>query len=208
MMARILMLAFILGSSGAVHAAAAPPKPVQTPAPEYPKAEEDAGHGGRVVLKFTVSDAGAVENVEVATSTGFPALDEAALAAGRNWKFEPARDEAGKAVAGEKSLALSFKPPGTGGPVVPETCAQLNAQVAAYRAQNPQGALDKMDTFAATGGLIFLMSSSKPMDVRLAMMKSIKTVYPDIAARCEAKPEAKYMDAVGEAFLAAAKPDK
>jgi TonB family protein len=200
MSARSLILALALGVlCGAVYAAATPPKPIQTQAPEYPKEEEDAGHGGRVVLKFSVSETGAVENVEVATSTGFPKLDEAALAAARNWKFEPAKDEAGKAVAGERSMALSFKAPDPG-PVFPETCAELTAKVAAYRAQDPQGELGKMDAFSATTGLFFLKSASKPMEVRLAMVKDLNAMYPDVAARCAAKPDAKYMDIVLEAF--------
>src|SRR6185503_14543011 len=198
--ARSLILALALGMScNVVYAAATPPKPIETRAPEYPKEEEQAGHGGRVVLKFSVSDTGAIENVEVATSTGFPKLDEAALAAARTWKFEPAKDESGKAVAGERSMALSFKPPDPD-PVFPETCADLNAKVAEYRAQNPQGELGKMDAFSATTGLFFLKSASKPMEVRLAMVKDLNAMYPGVAATCEAKPQAKYLDVVFEAF--------
>lgn len=200
MSARSLILALALGMScNVVYAAATPPKPIETRAPEYPKEEEQAGHGGRVVLKFSVSDTGAIENVEVATSTGFPKLDEAALAAARTWKFEPAKDESGKAVAGERSMALSFKVPDTG-PVFPETCADLTAKVAEYRAQNPQGELGKMDAFSATTGLFFLKSASKPMEVRLAMVKDLNAMYPSVAATCEAKPQAKYLDVVFEAF--------
>ena len=193
----LLLLLLGIAASGLAYAAATPPKPLETPAPEYPKEEQDAGHGGRVVLKFKVTDTGAVESVEVATSTGFPKLDEAALAAGRNWKFQPAKDDADKPVAGEKSLALSFKPTGGGGKIA-ETCADLNAQVAAFRAQQPDGDVTKLDTFSATTGLVFMMSSSKPMDVRMAVVKSLPPVYAEVVKRCEAKPQANYFETVTE----------
>jgi len=188
---------FLMLAGGVVHAAATPPKAIETPAPEYPKEEEDAGHGGRVVLKFKVSETGAVESVEVATSTGYPKLDEAALAAGRNWKFQPAKDETGKAVAGEKSLALSFKPTGAGGKIA-DTCAELNSQVAAYKAAQPEGDITQIDTFAATTGMLFMATASQPAEARLAAVKRLQPVYVEVAARCATKPEAKYFDVVTE----------
>ncbi|HET7809366.1 MAG TPA: hypothetical protein VFL16_02215 [Steroidobacteraceae bacterium] len=75
---------------------------------------------------------------------------------------------------------------------------QLNGQAAACRAQDPRADPGGMETFPAAAGLIFLMSSSKPMDVRMDMMKGMKTMYPGIAVRCAAEPEAKCMGAVGE----------
>jgi len=199
MMARVLVVGLLgIGAAGVALAAATPPKAIETPAPQYPKEEEAAGHGGRVALKFKVTQTGTVESVEVVQSTGYPKLDEAALAAGRNWRFEPAKDDAGMPVAGEKTLALSFKV--QGGSRIADTCAELTSQVAAFRTQQPEGDLATMDTFAATTGMMFVTTSSKPMDQRLAIVKGLKEIYPDVAKRCEAKPEAKYMDVLTEAI--------
>jgi hypothetical protein len=86
------------------------------------------------------------------------------------------------------------------GSKIASTCTELTAQVAAFRTLQPEGDLATMDTFAATTGMIFLTTSSKPMEDRLAMVKGLKSIYPDVARRCEAKPEAKYMDVLTEAM--------
>jgi len=82
---------------------AAPPAPVQAtlprfdagyldnPKPPYPIVSRRMGEQGRVVLRVHVTPAGAAGEVQLATSSGSPRLDESALSTVRRWKFVPAR---------------------------------------------------------------------------------------------------------------------
>jgi periplasmic protein TonB len=60
--------------------------------PDYSYGERAMGHGGtgqfRLVLDLKT---GAVTNVTVIRSTGFPGLDRAAMAALRKWRWKPGR---------------------------------------------------------------------------------------------------------------------
>ena len=72
--------------------AIAPPRPgPRNPPPAYPVSARKAGQAGVVLLTVTVTANGTVSAIRVGKSSGFTALDEAALTAVRNWTFEPAR---------------------------------------------------------------------------------------------------------------------
>jgi len=82
--------------NGAVPVAA--PDPAERPAridfatcdrPAYPPAEVRAKHTGTVKLNFLVGVDGAVKKAEVGSSSGYPALDQAALAALSRCRFTP-----------------------------------------------------------------------------------------------------------------------
>lgn len=77
------------------------------PAPNYPSAARQARQQGTVTVDVEVSTAGLPLTVSLARSSGFPALDQAALAAVRRWEFEPART-AGVAVKGHVVVPLRF----------------------------------------------------------------------------------------------------
>ncbi len=64
---------------------------LNNPDPTYPLASRRIGEEGRVILRVLVSAVGRAEQVEIRTSSGSPRLDEAALAAVKRWRFEPAR---------------------------------------------------------------------------------------------------------------------
>ena len=78
------------------------------PAPAYPTAAKQARQQGTVTVDVEVSTAGLPTKVSLARSSGFPALDQAALAAVRRWRFEPART-AGVAVPGHVFVPLRFE---------------------------------------------------------------------------------------------------
>lgn len=83
--------------------AAAPPPPPPPPAPlvnakprgavqpEYPEIAQQNNWEGRVVVKAYINADGSVGEVQVAKSSGHSELDEAALAAVKRTKFEPAK---------------------------------------------------------------------------------------------------------------------
>lgn len=77
--------------------AVAPPAPassgVSTPAylyapePEYPQSAREEGQEGLVVLRILVSSAGRPAEIRIARSSGFRALDAAAIAGVKRWTF-------------------------------------------------------------------------------------------------------------------------
>lgn len=61
-----------------------------TPQPQYPRAALQRGYEGKVTVNFTVEPSGEITKVELAQSSGFNSLDEAALNVIRQrWRFAP-----------------------------------------------------------------------------------------------------------------------
>ena len=86
----------------------APPKPKRNIKPDYPKGARQRGEQGDVILEIRVNAEGTVDDVKVATSSGFAELDEAAVKAARAAKFSPARS-GHDPVASTARLKLQFK---------------------------------------------------------------------------------------------------
>ena len=61
----------------------------RNPPPLYPRLARRMGKQGVVLLEVFVSVSGMVEEVKVATGSGYEILDEAALDAVRGWRFAP-----------------------------------------------------------------------------------------------------------------------
>lgn len=66
------------------------------------------GWEGDAVLRAHIGPQGENEKVELIASTGFPVLDEAAMAAVRAWRFDPARQGADP-VSASLDLPVSFR---------------------------------------------------------------------------------------------------
>ena len=58
--------------------------------PAYPDAAQVNGEQGDVILRLKVSDTGRVRGVAVQHSSGFPDLDNAAVAGVMSWRYLPA----------------------------------------------------------------------------------------------------------------------
>lgn len=69
---------------------AQPARIVFNPAPAYPPEALAARQTGRVVVRVTVTVEGTVKQARLHRSSGIASLDAAALAAVRNWRFQPA----------------------------------------------------------------------------------------------------------------------
>ncbi|MBI3332611.1 MAG: energy transducer TonB [Candidatus Omnitrophica bacterium] len=80
----------------------------RNPAPRYPWLARIQGWEGTVVLRVLVTPAGQAGSVQVARSSGYPSLDEAALAAIRRWSFLPARKQ-GQAVGSPMEIPVRFQ---------------------------------------------------------------------------------------------------
>jgi protein TonB len=81
-----------------------PPKIIYSVLPQYPASALSQGLEGTTLLSVYVGLSGAAERVEVKTSSGLAALDEAAAAAVAQWKFNPA-------VQGGAAIASCFEVP-------------------------------------------------------------------------------------------------
>ncbi len=78
------------------------------PDPSYPNAARRRAQQGLVTLLVSVDAQGHVKNVSLFKSSGFSALDEAALDGVAHWEFEPARLD-GEPVASEVEVPVRFK---------------------------------------------------------------------------------------------------
>jgi TonB family protein len=61
-----------------------------TPKPIYPENARREGYEGRVVLRVLIDNQGKAKSVELNTSSGSKALDQAAIDAIKRWRFHPA----------------------------------------------------------------------------------------------------------------------
>lgn len=61
----------------------------ENPPPRYPRIARKRGYQGTVVLEVLVDQEGDVEDLKVYRSSGYKALDRAALSSVRHWSFTP-----------------------------------------------------------------------------------------------------------------------
>jgi protein TonB len=87
-----------------------PVKPTYIPDVQdyYPESSRRNGEEGRAIVKICVSAAGKIDSAEIATTTGHPLLDEAALKVAHAFRFKPATSE-GKPVASCPTLPVKFE---------------------------------------------------------------------------------------------------
>ncbi len=89
----------------------APPEALDTVRnrrPAYPEASRRRGQEGTVMLELRVDANGRVVDVRVTESSGFSALDAAAVETLREWRFRPAQ-RGGMPVAGSITTAVHFR---------------------------------------------------------------------------------------------------
>lgn len=79
-----------------------PPRPTSKPPPRYPRELLKKKQEGRVIVLVTVDERGIVTNTSVKESSGFTAMDQAALNAAKRWKFKPGIKGGRKAVTTAK----------------------------------------------------------------------------------------------------------
>ena len=94
-------------ATGAVLPARQRPGAANAP-PEYPHASRIRNEQGRVSLRVEIDAAGRVSGARVLVSSGYPALDQAAIQAVRQWRFEPAMRD-GEPVFSTTSIGITFE---------------------------------------------------------------------------------------------------
>jgi len=64
---------------------------LNNPAPSYPALSRRNGEAGKVLLRVHVSSDGKPQQIDLQRSSGYSRLDDAAIAAVRQWRFIPAK---------------------------------------------------------------------------------------------------------------------
>ncbi|MEN6413591.1 MAG: energy transducer TonB [Veillonellales bacterium] len=78
--------------------------------PAYPERARQAGWEGTVVLKIQILENGTPGSVSVYRSSGYDALDDAAVAAVQHWQFVPARErDSGQAIVCYTTMPVRFR---------------------------------------------------------------------------------------------------
>lgn len=87
-----------------------PPSILSKVEPSYPAYARNAGQEGTVVLRIQVMENGRPGDIDVDHSSGYDALDRAAIAAVKKWRFIPAKDrESGNVIACVTRLPIIFQ---------------------------------------------------------------------------------------------------
>lgn len=84
-------------------------QPLYSPPPRYPEYARRHGYEGVVMLQVRISPWGLTERVRVIASSGYEMLDNAAMEAVRDWRFEAATNSKGDFVATTLRLPIVFK---------------------------------------------------------------------------------------------------
>ncbi len=79
----------------------------RNPKPHYPISSRENGEQGAVMLYACITDHGKVARLDLAQSSGHPALDRSALNTVRHWSFRPAQ-ESGRAIPMCYRLPIRF----------------------------------------------------------------------------------------------------
>ena len=95
------------GETGGGNILSTPARYARCPAPIFPDAARKAGLAGTVLLLVEIDENGRPLTVAVRRSSGHEVLDQAALHAVRNWRFEPARTR-GKTIGTRLEIPIRF----------------------------------------------------------------------------------------------------
>lgn len=185
-------------------AAAVPAAPVNV-APVYPEAERLAGHEGRVILDVQVLVDGSAGSVTVFQGSGYPALDQSALEAVRQWQFKPKPGPDGRPVTSLLRLPVDFRlaqaPTATSTALqslMQQPCSALNAEVAAFRAATPERSLGELPVFRTSGDLVFAAASRKSAEVKARVLRTLPQLYEQVALDCATTPDAIYENVLAD----------
>ena len=86
------------------------PEAISMPPPVYPESERAAQRSGTAMVRGILGIDGRLSEASISRSSGFPALDAAALTAAQLSTFSPAKDADGAAIAVPITVPESFDP--------------------------------------------------------------------------------------------------
>lgn len=128
----------------------------------YPLLSRSLKEEGTVVLKFNVKEDGSVDDLQVATSSGFPRLDEAALELVKNWRYSPGTQNC-KPVVTAWTASLNWKLAGPAPSASVQAVADKLNTVAAAPADYPAGARDRHEEGTTVLLVMFVPTMAQPV---------------------------------------------
>lgn len=192
----LLTVALAASVSVAQAVEAVGPRALSTPAPVYDEAERQAGHAGKTHLRLEVAADGTVAAASIEQSSGWPVLDARAVEAAKRWRFEPARDAAGNAVAASVAVPVEFaaaSPPAAGAgaddPVAQArstSCAAFLSEVSAHRLANDPLGTGRFAT--VWGALLEEFKGKYGPAAAMAKVPTGKRVFENTVASCRRAP--------------------
>lgn len=151
-LATLIALAVIVGSASAQRIVQ--PREGLRPAtmvdPAYTDADRAAGVQGDVTVRGMVQPDGTIADVVVTESSRSPTLDDASVAAVRQWTFSPVE------VAVPYSVQIEFRKDDLN-TLATKTCADLNVDVAYFRQTFPDSPVSDMPLKDVLVGLMMVM---------------------------------------------------
>lgn len=195
---------------GSAQGAALSPRPLVTPAPDYPAEAKAAGREGTVEVVLTVMKDGTVGLVRLGRSSGSEDLDVAALDAVKKWTFQPPTNKAGEPTEATVMVPLAFALEKAKN-AIPETqqewaafwkrpCRDITAELAEFRSRNPGKKVDEAPSLRATKGYLSLVMLEHSMEGVLALGKMMPKILEAVERRCDENPDHPYLKAVLASF--------
>lgn len=161
-------------------------RPLEYIAPEYPVSEWEAGHHGFLTATGTVQPDGTITDVAISESSGAPGMDDATLAALRQWRFTPVEAPT------PYSVRFEFRRD-TLSTLDQKTCAHLTADIAWFRERNPDTSIREMPLNHLSIGIFTVFAMREPGGVSAARLRRLTEAYEQTAAYCEDHPRELYL---------------
>lgn len=152
----------------------------------YPKDDILPGVEGRPEFQGTVTLEGAVENIKLVKSSGFPPLDKAAEESIKTGKFKPGTDKDGKPMAQTVLLPVEVLRSPTN---VERPCLWFNNELAEFARFNPAlGVNDLKSINVIRGAYISGLFGGNPVDMAFRIMSAGKLV-DETVKQCKETPD-------------------
>lgn len=172
------------------------PKWVSGADPEYPEAEQLAGHFGEVVISGVLGVDGRMHFARVASSSDAPVLDALALEAVKTAVFEPARDADGAAIPIVISIPQEFygyKSAGKGGGILRYSCKTFAANMDWWRSVHPDAKWSDLELYSMMVGVGVLGRGINPATLK-ADLADFERRWLVAIGKCRAKPDKRFID--------------
>lgn len=160
----------------------------------YPPQARREGHQGLVKLGMAVQSNGEPTDIKLILSSRSSVLDDAAMQAARTWRFLPARDANGQAIATRVIQPVMYRKDSEDS-LPNKKCSDLNTDLAWFKTAYAELSLSKMPVYELS--LNVLLSESGPSSEK---GEAINAAYPQAferaLARCAAQPGGLYWDAL------------
>lgn len=168
------------------------PKLTEGDFPVLPAAEKALGHHGDVTVSGILTTEGVLSEARISQSSGVPEFDRIALAAAQAFRFAPAQDAQGNAVAIIANIPFKFAAYAEGDGLAGEyRCDQFLLDLAWWQSANPDTPVKEHELYNMMLGLqtIGLMNGGNTAKVKKGVAL-FEERWGQAFERCRQKPQA------------------